>query len=223
MSVLAHDVPSYVRADILAHHANKAEKEGCGVAKVKVGRNPSHPDTSCFVIVRTDGSEVDFSYLKCLDRVYGTPAGRSPGGAKRKREGGEGEDASKRGGKGAPAPVEYEPGKILVFKSLPEGIDRHALKDKLGGVDKGCSFVEVVPGMPLAYARFATPEQAKAALDVGELGEVATLEGDDERQYWEKIASESRNKGKGGGKGGHGKGGKGKGRGGKGRKGGRGR
>jgi len=217
---LSDDAQAFVR-DIFAHHGSKTEKEGAGIASFKVGRNPAFPDTMCFVLVRVDETEADFSYLKCLDRIYGAPGGgRGAGNAKRKR-GADDEPSSKRGKsegeEGGSGEVQYEPGKIVVFKALPDGFDRHTLREKLGGVDKGCSFVEMVPEMPLAYARFATPDQATAALAVEGVGEPALLEGADEKQYWEKIASG------GGGKGG-GKGGKGKGRGGKGKgKGGRGK
>ena len=68
--------------------------------------------------------------------------------------------------------------------------------------------------MPLAYARFASAAQASAALSVEGVGEPKLLQGEDERQYWEKIAAGSHERGK-GGKGGKG-GGKGKGKGGKG-------
>ena len=75
-------------------------------------------------------------------------------------------------------------------------------------------FVEVVPEMPLAYARFASAGEATAALAVDGVGETAVLTGDDERQYWEKIASGRRRRGGGGGRGkGGGRGGKGKGKG----------
>jgi hypothetical protein len=89
-----------------------------------------------------------------------------------------------------------------------------SLKAKLGGADAGCAFVELVPETPLAYARFNTAEGATAALAVEGVGEAALLEGDDEKQYWEKIASAGRG---GGGKGGKGGRGKGKGKGGKGK------
>ena len=59
--------------DLLGYHERSAEKMGCGLASVKVGKNPEHPDTSCFVLVRTDESEADFSYLKCLDQIFPNP------------------------------------------------------------------------------------------------------------------------------------------------------
>ena len=76
-----------------------------------------------------------------------------------------------------------------------------------------------MPGVALAYARFASPAQAQAALAIEGVGEPALLEGNDEQQYWEKIAAGGAGRGgggggKGGGRGkGGGKGGKGKGKG----------
>ena len=37
---------------------------------MKVGSNPEFPDTKCFVIERVDGTEVDFSYIKCVASLY---------------------------------------------------------------------------------------------------------------------------------------------------------
>ncbi len=88
-------------------------------------------------------------------------------------------------------------------------------------------YVEIVPDMPLAYVRFASAAVATEALGNKEacdgIGSFALLEGDDERQYWEKIGTPS-GRGSGGGRGGgRGGRGKGKGKGGKGRGRGRGR
>lgn len=43
---------------LLELHDKAAEKKGDGEFSIKVGKNPQYPDTSCFVIVRADGSEV---------------------------------------------------------------------------------------------------------------------------------------------------------------------
>ena len=43
---------------LLELHDKKAEKRGEGEYTFKVGRNPDHPDTACFVIKRADGAEV---------------------------------------------------------------------------------------------------------------------------------------------------------------------
>ena len=211
---------------LLDLHDKADEKKGSGVKLVKVGRNPAYPDTSCFVVQRTDDSTVDFSYLKCLDKIYPAPpksggGGGSSFGKKRKSDqGGAPADKRAKGADGGPssaeAEVQYEPGKILVIRDLASGTDRFALADAFGGKDKGCAFVEVVPDMPLAYARFQSAEEAKAALTVEGVGKIALLEGDDEKQYWQKIATGGGGRG-GGGKGKGKGGGKGKGKGGRGR------
>ncbi len=56
--------------DLLGYHATPSEKIGCGVASFKAGCNPKFPETRCFVIVRTDGTEIDFSYIKCIDKIF---------------------------------------------------------------------------------------------------------------------------------------------------------
>ena len=149
----------FVKA-LLDLHDKAAEKRGDGVERIKVGRNPDFPDTSCFVVARVDGSEVDFSYLKCLEKIFpvlGRGAGAGAGAGGKKRAGGGSNDSSSKRPKteeSAPAPVEYESGKIVVLKSLPEGFDRFTLRDKLGGPDAGCNFVEMVrPTRPVRPAR----------------------------------------------------------------------
>lgn len=51
---------------VLAYHPNLTEKTGCGVAYIKVDKSQNYPDVHCFWLVRTDGSEDEFSYHKCL-------------------------------------------------------------------------------------------------------------------------------------------------------------
>jgi hypothetical protein len=51
-------------------HPNHEEKVGKGVAYVKTGQHSEYTDTKCFLIVRVDGSEVDFSYYKCCGRIF---------------------------------------------------------------------------------------------------------------------------------------------------------
>jgi hypothetical protein len=51
--------------DLLSHHAKAAEKIGVGIKSIKPGCNPKWPETKCFMLVRTDGTEEDFSYIKC--------------------------------------------------------------------------------------------------------------------------------------------------------------
>ncbi|KAK4435256.1 DNA-directed RNA polymerase IV subunit [Sesamum alatum] len=49
----------------LQFHPRWEEKIGTGVMDIKVGRHPDHKE-SCFVLIRTDGTEEDFSYNKCI-------------------------------------------------------------------------------------------------------------------------------------------------------------
>ncbi|KAG0566496.1 hypothetical protein KC19_7G068200 [Ceratodon purpureus] len=51
---------------VLTYHPKYSEKVGCGIAYIKVDNSPDYPDVRCFWLVRTDGSETDFSYRKCL-------------------------------------------------------------------------------------------------------------------------------------------------------------
>lgn len=208
--------------EVLKLHEKADEKTGPGVKRIKVGRNPDFPETSCFVVVRTDDTEVDFSYIKCLNKVFPLPPRASPASGKKRKDNGGSDRAvrqktdegssSGEGKGGAPGEVQYEVGKIIVCKELPDGFDRHSLAEKFGGKEGGCAFVEMVPDVPLAYVRFQDAESAKKAVSVEGVGQVAVLEGEDEKQYWDKIASG------GGGRGGGGKGGgKGKGKGGKGK------
>lgn len=54
-----------VRA-VLAYHPMYKKKVGCGVDYIKVDLAPGFQDVKCFWLVRTDGSEIDFSFHKCL-------------------------------------------------------------------------------------------------------------------------------------------------------------
>ncbi|KAL7160206.1 hypothetical protein ABFS83_01G078000 [Erythranthe nasuta] len=49
----------------LQFHPQWKDKIGSGVSEIKVGRHPEHKET-CFFLVRTDGTEEDFSYNKCI-------------------------------------------------------------------------------------------------------------------------------------------------------------
>ncbi|XP_073001683.1 DNA-directed RNA polymerase IV subunit 1 isoform X2 [Typha latifolia] len=52
--------------EALAYHPKRDEKVGTGVQQIKIGHSPSHPGTRCFILVRNDGTTVDFSYRKCV-------------------------------------------------------------------------------------------------------------------------------------------------------------
>lgn len=54
--------------DLLNFHPEAEQKIGCGVERIEVRRNPEFGHNARgFWIVRTDGTETDFSYKKCLE------------------------------------------------------------------------------------------------------------------------------------------------------------
>lgn len=65
-------------------HENYAKKAGCGIAAIKAGVHPTH-SSKCFMIKRTDGSEEDFSYIKCVHHIF--PKKQTNNGKKRRYEG----------------------------------------------------------------------------------------------------------------------------------------
>ncbi|XP_020394617.1 DNA dependent RNA polymerase D largest subunit isoform X4 [Zea mays] len=52
--------------EALKFHSRGAEKIGVGVREIKIGLNPSHPGTRCFILLRNDDTTEDFSYHKCV-------------------------------------------------------------------------------------------------------------------------------------------------------------
>ncbi|KAG2547300.1 DNA-directed RNA polymerase IV subunit 1-like [Panicum virgatum] len=52
--------------EALKFHPKGAEKIGVGVKEIKIGLNPSHPGTRCFILLRNDDTTEDFSYNKCV-------------------------------------------------------------------------------------------------------------------------------------------------------------
>jgi Protein of unknown function (DUF3223) len=55
-----------VLLDLLASHPHVREKIGAGIARILVHSPALYPHSRGFVIERTDGSRIDFSYRKCL-------------------------------------------------------------------------------------------------------------------------------------------------------------
>lgn len=49
--------------ELLLRHPRYEQKRGSGIAGIRID---PHMGKRCFTIVRTDGSETDFSYLKCV-------------------------------------------------------------------------------------------------------------------------------------------------------------
>ena len=52
--------------DLLQGHPDATRKIGCGVEAIEIRPNPRYPKERTFYLIRVDGSEDDFSYLKCL-------------------------------------------------------------------------------------------------------------------------------------------------------------
>jgi len=67
------------------HHAPQ-EKIGVGVSTIKIINHPEYPSTRCFCVVRSDETTADFSYRKCIQKLFPgwTPKFREPGAAKGK-------------------------------------------------------------------------------------------------------------------------------------------
>lgn len=58
--------------ELFQRHPEWEQKRGCGVACIKVIKNPVFGDR-CFWIYRTDGSDTDISYLTCVKAKHKTP------------------------------------------------------------------------------------------------------------------------------------------------------
>ena len=52
---------------LIMRHPSKDEKIGSGIDAIYVRQNPMFPTQRSFWIRRTDGTETDFSYLRCID------------------------------------------------------------------------------------------------------------------------------------------------------------
>lgn len=52
--------------DLLQRHPRASHKIGCGIAAFEIRRSPLIATERCFYLVRVDGSEDDFSYIKCI-------------------------------------------------------------------------------------------------------------------------------------------------------------
>jgi hypothetical protein len=52
--------------DLLYLHPDKDAKIGCGIERFEVRQNPKFPRQRSLYLVRNDGTETDFSFVKCL-------------------------------------------------------------------------------------------------------------------------------------------------------------
>jgi uncharacterized membrane protein YgcG len=68
-----------------------------GIANILVDEHPDY-DSKCFIVERTDGTKVDFSYLKTLNTIFPDEAGRKRGFGGGDR--GDGFNKRGRGGRG---------------------------------------------------------------------------------------------------------------------------
>ncbi|XP_051137379.1 DNA-directed RNA polymerase IV subunit 1 isoform X2 [Andrographis paniculata] len=55
----------------LRFHPNSKEKIGTGIKDIKIGSHPKHKE-KCFFVVRSDGTQEDFSYNKCINHALQT-------------------------------------------------------------------------------------------------------------------------------------------------------
>jgi hypothetical protein len=60
--------PSSHYSLIFVHISDPVGKIGCGVKAVELGTHPEHGNV-CFMLRRTDGSLVDFSYRRCINNL----------------------------------------------------------------------------------------------------------------------------------------------------------
>lgn len=100
---------------------------------------------------------------------------------------------------------QYENGLIVKFEGVPDTTTREDLQEKFNtyGVVK---YVEFATGQTEGYLRFSEPAGAKAAADAIQAGDLkvkedhttpitgSLLEGDAEKEYWQKIKEKSQEK-----------------------------
>lgn len=67
-NILGEKEQKYLIELLKQGHDRASDKIGVGVKEIVVKPHPKFI-SKCFVIVRTDGSEEDFSYLKCVDNL----------------------------------------------------------------------------------------------------------------------------------------------------------
>ncbi len=64
---MASDMDAEFLSDLLELHPRCTEKVGAGIRGFKFDTNPEYTNTRTIFILRTDGSETDFSWIKCID------------------------------------------------------------------------------------------------------------------------------------------------------------
>ncbi|XP_066321217.1 DNA-directed RNA polymerase V subunit 1-like [Miscanthus floridulus] len=57
----------FIQEKVLEHHPEKQSKVSGEIDHIMVNKHHTFQDTRCFFVVSTDGTQADFSYLKCLE------------------------------------------------------------------------------------------------------------------------------------------------------------
>lgn len=176
---------------LVKHHPKSAEKLGSSeITSIKAGPSKEHADTFCFVLTRADGTEEDFSYLKCIANLYPSTDDKFQKTDRKRKE--REEPAEKK--------ELYVPGCILNFSVQSDDLDITKIKDifnKYGTV----KFVDIASGNKVeegqeaeekkesgtVFLRYIDAESAKAALADAEcpIKSLRVLEGDEEKTYYE--------------------------------------
>lgn len=202
-----HDDEAFIKA-LLEQHPRAADKTKGGIKRIRVGQPEEHPTSNCFYVVRNDDTEEDFSYHKCIDEVF--PA-LTEKGMKRSR------DSKDRDGKRPRTEpekeeVQYTPGLVVIMEGAKaELASAKAMRQELSTYGD-VKFVDVVEDKCLVYIRFAEASAVERVLEElkewdGEQVTLSVMTGDQEKEYYEKIAAAGKLKhggGRGGGRGGRG-------------------
>lgn len=200
-------------------HPKRAEKLGNSpIARIKVAPSKEHADTHCFVLVREDGSEEDFSYIKCIANTYPALDDKKKEKNDRKRKREENEAPKEEYTKGCILNLTV-PGADLDITKMKEIFNKYGTVKfvDIGKTDKTEGAEAAPKESGEVYIRYTDPESAKAALEDASCPytPLRLLEGEEEKTYFEANVFRAS-----GGRGG--RGGKRGGRGGKGGRGGRG-
>ena len=186
--------PLSVVSALLDAHPNAAKKKGAsGVKSIKYAEHKEYTGTMCFMVIRNDGSEEDFSFRKSIEilfpRTTGAPI-KIPGESKRMA----------RSARDSKPQHEDIPGCLVKVDGLEPDIRFTTVKDALNAEDK-VKFVEMFG--TYAEVRFDTAESAAKAAETvkdinGSMVSVTVLTGEEEKKNLERNAEARRNSRSGG-------------------------
>jgi predicted RNA-binding protein YlqC (UPF0109 family) len=114
---------------LMSNHPNANEKYGKGLVAIKYGTNEEFPDTKCFIAVRTDGSEVGFSYRKCIDSLMAA----HQRGNKRGRDDRDDRDTPNKMPK-----MEFKAGIVSIVDGLGDACDFKQVKECFSACGANC-------------------------------------------------------------------------------------